>query len=269
MTEFEPSLRDRKGRILSLDENVAGTGFELDRREFVADALWGLTALFMGTSAYVYRSEMGNLKRADEEYIGLERQLVEQTKANNLKRAQEVAEVARKAEEEKQKAIDEARRQREMYLTSPPEYSAEEPDEVSVTRLVYSETRSEYKKPIILKHKACSVVNRSKERGLEIKDVIFEDMQYKALRDRNSPYFYNPSNFTSVSEIDLEAWQKCYEVAESILKGGVPYKTTHTFLEKLGDKNQTIPKWVNTLTPVANIKTVDGKGLYHFLTELA
>ena len=155
------------------------------------------------------------------------------------------------------------------YLTNPPEYSADEPDEVSVTRLVYSETRSEYKKPVILKHKACSVVNRSKERGLGIKDVIFEDMQYNALRDGNSPYFYSPSNFTSVSEIDLEAWQKCYEIAESILKEGAPYKTTHTFLEKLEDKNQSIPNWVNTLTPVANIKTVDGKGLYHFLTELA
>ena len=246
-----------------------GLDNKLDRREFVANALWGLTAAFMGGSAYAYRSEIGNLKRADEEYVGLERQLLEEKDKIKQKKLEEEAERIRAEQEQIQREIDEKNRQRNIYLTNPPEYSADEPDEVSVTRLVYSETRSEYKKPVILKHKACSVVNRSKERGLEIKDVIFEDMQYKALRDGNSPYFYNPSNFTSVSEIDLEAWQKCYEVAESIFKEGAPYKTTHTFLEKLKDKDQIIPKWVNELTPVANIKTVDGKGIYHFLTELA
>ena len=256
-------------KIMLPNREELGLENKIDRREFVADALWGLTAAFMGGSAYAYRIEIGNLKRADEEYVGIERQLLELENEKNAKKLREEVERIRAEQEKIQRKIDEKNRQRNIYLTNPPEYSADEPDEVSVTRLVYSETRSEYKKPVILKHKACSVVNRSKERGLGIKDVIFEDMQYKALRDGNSPYFYSPSNFTSVSEIDLEAWQKCYEIAESILKEGAPYKTTHTFLEKLEDKNQSIPNWVNTLTPVANIKTVDGKGLYHFLTELA
>jgi len=256
-------------KIMLPNKEELGLENKIDRREFVANALWGLTAAFMGGSAYAYRSEIGNLKRADEEYVGLERQLLEEKGKIKQKKLEEEAEIIRAEQEQIQREIDEKNRQRNMYLTNPPEYSADEPDEVSVTRLVYSETRSEYKKPVILKHKACSVVNRSKERGLGIKDVIFEDMQYKALRDGNYPYFYSPSNFTSVSEIDLEAWQKCYEVAESILKEGAPYKTTHTFLEKLKDKDQTIPKWVNELTPVANIETVDGKGLYHFLTELS
>ncbi|MEM3113477.1 MAG: hypothetical protein QXI33_03600 [Candidatus Pacearchaeota archaeon] len=144
----------------------------------------------------------------------------------------------------------------------PGKYDLNEPDELTLARLVYAEVRSEYKNPEILKHKASSVVNRAEKKGIGIKGAIFEPNQYKALKDSNKSYFYNPSKYVEKSVIDKEAWEECFRAACEVLNGD-KYETFYTLHQKNGEEDPKIKyKWAKNLKRIAKIPTKEG--FYHF-----
>jgi hypothetical protein len=153
------------------------------------------------------------------------------------------------------------------YLSHPGYYNEEEPDEVSLARLIYAETRGEWKTPEILKHKGCSVMNTVEDGS--IKGAIFQEGRYTALVDGNRKYFDNPSKFIEESEIEKKAWEICYKISQEMLVNGAPYKTTHTWHKnkdgRVNEKPQVKPYWAKVFPLVDEIPTT--RGTYHFYKE--
>ena len=121
------------------------------------------------------------------------------------------------------------------YRNNPGIYQKEEPDEVTLARLIYAEARSEWRNPDILNHKGSSVLNRLGRKKPAIEEVIFQRGQYEALSDGNRKYFDNPSKFIETSEIDKRSWKSCYRVAKNLIENGPEYRTEFTILQKKGE----------------------------------
>ena len=160
---------------------------------------------------------------------------------------------------------------REKALENPGKYNPNEPDTLSLARLIYAETRSEWEKhPEILYHKGSSVLNRAKKRKQTIKDSVFEQEQYKAVRDGNSEYFHNPFRFIEQSMADKKAWETCYKVAEELIKSGPKYKTEYAVHQKTGEADPSNKYgWVKRGLQSGEFKEItkipsSTRGTYHF-----
>ncbi|MAG07626.1 hypothetical protein CMI46_02320 [Candidatus Pacearchaeota archaeon] len=154
------------------------------------------------------------------------------------------------------------------YSSYPRYYNEDEPDEVTLARLIYAETRGEWENPEILKHKGSSVLNTVEEDG-SIRSAIFKEGRYIALVDGNRKYFNNPSEFIEESEIEKKAWERCYEIAQEMLVNGAPYKTTHTWHKNkdgmVNGEPQVKPYWAKVFPLVDEIPTT--RGDYYFYEE--
>ncbi|PIN94844.1 hypothetical protein COU53_02050 [Candidatus Pacearchaeota archaeon CG10_big_fil_rev_8_21_14_0_10_30_48] len=148
-----------------------------------------------------------------------------------------------------------------------PAYSEEESDELTLARLIYAEARSEWENPEILYHKGSSVLNRAK--GSSVKKAIFEDAQYKSIRDGNSKYFLNPEKSVEESRINEEAWKVCYNVAEELIEEGPKYDTFFTIHQKANEKApEKMYGWVRDGLKNGEMKEItvlaSTSGKYHF-----
>ena len=148
-----------------------------------------------------------------------------------------------------------------------PKYSETEADELTLARLIYAEARSEWENPEILYHKGSSVLNRAKNSS--VKKVIFEDAQYKAIRDGNSKYFFNPKNSVKESKINEMAWKVCYDVAEDLIEDGPKYNTFFAIHQKANEKSPEemygwVRKGLRTGEMKETVSLASTNGWYHF-----
>ena len=148
-----------------------------------------------------------------------------------------------------------------------PTYSEKEADELTLARLIYAEARSEWENPEILYHKGSSVLNRAK--GSSVKKVIFEDAQYKSIRDGNSKYFLNPEKSVEESRINEEAWKVCYNVAEELIEEGPKYDTFFAIHQKANEKSPEemygwVRKGLRTGEMKETVSLASTNGWYHF-----
>ncbi|MEA3329120.1 MAG: hypothetical protein U9Q06_00060 [Nanoarchaeota archaeon] len=148
-------------------------------------------------------------------------------------------------------------------IINPQKYSDSESDSLTLARLIYAEARSEWKNERILEHKGSSVLNRTKNREISVKDAIFQKHQYKAIRDDNKSFFYNPTKSIEKSIINKRAWEKCYAVADELIKNGPKYETEFTIhQERRGLKPEVEFGWVKGLEEIEQVKSING--IYYF-----
>lgn len=158
------------------------------------------------------------------------------------------------------------------YKENPGGYDENEPDAVTLARLIYAETRSEWRSPEVLFHKGSSVLNRVKDRGKSVNGAIFEKRQYKALIDHNRAFFDNPSNFMGRSA-DKNSWEAIYEVAQDLIENGPMYETDYTIHQKHGENDPSVEYgWIRDglkngqIEKIGKLKTTTG--FYHYYKDI-
>ncbi len=276
---FEPSLRDRKGRKLSLDETLDGTRVEIPRRDFVSDFVWAGITLFGGSQAYAMNSAINERKGYERIHDELNQELYNlNTSIGNKRKAREEAERIEREKREEDEAERKVLEELKKYeLNNPGNIPIEKSsDRLLLAKTIFAEAEAEFEHPEYMAYVGTTPLVRANLKGRSLLDIVKEKYKgktgvisyaYSFLMPGNARNddFLDPLKKTKGYKLRVAAWNKAYDIADmltSLSLDEINPHLTHFYVNTVSE-----PKWANGITPVKKISWKGKTTRFYYIPE--